>query len=78
MPLLLLVALVVTFFGYHTPSFRLDASADSLVLEHDEALHYYRSIRARYGSDYYLIATYTPVALSIRLLEISRCRGEIL
>ena len=58
---LLLVALVVTFFGYHTPAFRLDASADLLVLEHDEALHYYRSIRARYGSDDYLIATYTPV-----------------
>jgi predicted RND superfamily exporter protein len=58
---LLLVALVVTFFGYHTPAFRLDASADSLVLENDEALHYYRSIRARYGSDDYLIATYTPV-----------------
>ena len=58
---LLLVALIVTFFGYHTPSFRLDASADALVLEHDEALHYYRSIRARYGSDDYLIATYTPV-----------------
>jgi len=58
---LLLVALIVTFFGYHTPAFRLDASADSLVLEHDEALHYYRSIRARYGSDDYLIATYTPV-----------------
>jgi predicted RND superfamily exporter protein len=58
---LLLVALTVTFFGYHTPAFRLDASADSLVLEHDEALHYYRSIRAHYGSDDYLIATYTPV-----------------
>jgi predicted RND superfamily exporter protein len=58
---LLLVALVVSFFGYHTPAFRLDASADSLVLENDEALHYYRSIRARYGSDDYLIATYTPM-----------------
>ncbi|MEN8206612.1 MAG: MMPL family transporter [Pseudomonadota bacterium] len=58
---LLLVALVVIFFGYHTPAFRLDASADSLVLENDEALRYYRSIRARYGTDDYLIATYTPV-----------------
>jgi hypothetical protein len=30
------------------------------VLENDEALQYYRSIRARYGSDDYLIITYTP------------------
>ncbi len=57
---LLLIALVVVFFGYHTTSFRLDASADALVLENDEALDYYRSIRARYGSDDYLIITYTP------------------
>ncbi len=57
---LLVVAFVVAFFAYHTPAFRLDASADSLVLENDEALQYYRSIRARYGSDDYLIVTYTP------------------
>ena len=54
------VAIVVAFFAYHAPDFRLDASADSLVLENDEALKYYRSIRARYGSDDYLIVTYTP------------------
>jgi predicted RND superfamily exporter protein len=54
------IALLVSFFVYHAPAFRLDASADSLVLENDEALQYYRSIRARYGSDDYLIVTYTP------------------
>jgi len=57
---LLVIAFVVAFFAYHAPGFRLDASADSLVLENDEALKYYRSIRARYGSDDYLIVTYTP------------------
>ena len=57
---LLVIALVVAFFAYHAPAFRLDASADSLVLENDEALEYYRSIRARYGSDDYLIVTYAP------------------
>jgi predicted RND superfamily exporter protein len=56
------IAIVVAFFAYHAPDFRLDASADSLVLENDEALKYYRSIRARYGSDDYLIVTYTPEA----------------
>jgi len=56
------IALIVLFFAYHAPAFRLDASADSLVLENDAALKYYRSIRARYGSDDYLIVTYTPKA----------------
>ncbi len=57
---LFVIALVTVFFAYHAPAFRLDASADSLVLENDAALRYYRSIRARYGSDDYLIVTYTP------------------
>ena len=57
---LFVIAVVVAFFAYHAPAFRLDASADSLVLENDAALKYYRSIRARYGSDDYLIVTYTP------------------
>ena len=56
----LIVALSVAFFGIHAPDFKLDASADSLVLENDRTLRYYRSIRARYGSDDYLIVTYTP------------------
>jgi predicted RND superfamily exporter protein len=50
----------VLFFAYHVPSFRLDASADSLVLENDTSLKYYRSIRTDYGSDDYLILTFTP------------------
>jgi len=57
---LILAALLVAFFSLYTPEFRLDASADSLVLENDRTLRYYRSIRARYGSDDYLIVTYTP------------------
>lgn len=57
---LLLVSLVAVFFGFHTQSFRLDASADALILENDTALQYYRSIRARYGSDDFLVVTYSP------------------
>ncbi len=57
---LLLVALTVMFFAYHTQGFRLDASSDSLVLENDKSLDYYRAIRARYGSDDFLFLTYTP------------------
>jgi len=57
---ILVILLLVAFFGYHSRDFRLDASADSLLLEHDQALRYYREVRARYGSDEFLIVTYTP------------------
>lgn len=57
---LLLCALVVGYFAYYSTDFRLDASADSLVLENDEALQYYRAISARYGSDEFLVVTYSP------------------
>ena len=57
---LLLVLSAVVIFGAHVPQFRLDASSDSLVLENDDALRYYRVVRDRYGSDDYLIVTYTP------------------
>ena len=57
---LLFIALIVAFFAYQSPNFKLDASADSLVLENDSALEYYRAIRARYSSDDSLIVTYTP------------------
>ncbi len=78
---LLLVTLCIGFFGAHAPSFRLDASADSLVLENDQALDYYRSIRARYGSDDYLIATYTPdqdLFSDTVLADLKTLRNELL
>jgi predicted RND superfamily exporter protein len=53
------VVLLIAFLGWHSSDFRLDASADALVLENDDALHYYREARERYGSDDYLIVTYT-------------------
>jgi hypothetical protein len=57
---LFLAALVIGYFAYYSTDFRLDASADSLVLENDEALQYYRAISARYGSDEFLVVTYSP------------------
>jgi len=57
---LLLVFLITAFFGWFVPALKIDISADSLVLENDKDLRYYHSIRARYGSDDYLILTYTP------------------
>ncbi len=57
---LLITALVMAFFISHVTEFELDASADSLILENDAALNYYRGVRERYGSDDFLIVTYSP------------------
>ena len=48
------------FFALQGPNFKLDASAESIVLEHDEDLKYYRSTREVYGSDDFVVITYTP------------------
>ncbi|MBT8102785.1 MAG: MMPL family transporter, partial [Gammaproteobacteria bacterium] len=57
---LAICTLVVSFFAWHARDFSLDATADSLTLEYDEDLNYYRMVRARYGSDDYLIVTFSP------------------
>ena len=53
-------AILLTVFALYIDQFRLDASADSLVLENDEDLRYYRSVNARYGTEDYVIITYRP------------------
>lgn len=57
---LLLTLFVLAWLASHLGNFKLDASADSLVLEGDKDLEYYRIINERYGSDDFLIVTYTP------------------
>ena len=42
------------------PNFKLDASADSLTLEYDEDLNFFREVSQRYGSDNFLIVTFSP------------------
>ena len=61
-PKLVLVVLlsILVFFGYHTKDFKLDASADSLLLEDDVDLEVFRNIHQRYPSSDLLIVTYTP------------------
>jgi predicted RND superfamily exporter protein len=60
---LIVVGAITLSIGWFAPDFSLDASTDSLILERDDDLRYYRSIRARYGSDDFLIITYTPQEL---------------
>ncbi|MBW5290125.1 MAG: putative integral membrane protein [Candidatus Ruthia sp. Asou_11_S2] len=55
---LVLLSLVAVFFIAQIPDFQLDASSDSLVLEGDENLRYYQSIKKNYGSDDYLVISY--------------------
>jgi predicted RND superfamily exporter protein len=43
------------------PNFKLDASADSLTLEHDDDLNFFREVVQRYGSDNFLIVTFSPL-----------------
>ncbi|NOQ70316.1 MAG: MMPL family transporter [Gammaproteobacteria bacterium] len=57
----LLLAMLMLLFAWHSFNFRLDASSDSLVLENDQALKFYRAMEARYGSDDFLFITYRPV-----------------
>lgn len=56
------VVLVTLGVGWFAQDFTLDATAESLTLEHDEALNYYRAVRARYGSDDYLVVAWVPNA----------------
>lgn len=55
------VALIGMISSYST-EFRMDASADSLVLEHDQSLEYYRKVKKKYGTDDYLFVTFQPRA----------------
>ena len=57
---LTLVFLIVCISGLYVKDFKLDASADSLILENDEDLRYHRAISKVYGSDDFLVITYTP------------------
>ncbi|HED15744.1 MAG TPA: transporter [Gammaproteobacteria bacterium] len=57
---LALIAILITVSGLYIDQFRLDASADSLVLENNENLRYYRSVNQRYGTEDYVIVTYRP------------------
>ncbi len=61
-PIVTIVAMLILVIavGSYSKNFRLDASADSLLLENDQDLKYYRSISAQYGSDEFLLITYSP------------------
>ncbi|MBQ0754790.1 MAG: RND family transporter [Gammaproteobacteria bacterium] len=57
---LILITLISAAAGYQLQGFHLDASSESLVLENDQALDYYRTISKRYGGSDFLVVAYTP------------------
>lgn len=61
-PILTIVLMLVLVFGIggFAKNFRLDASADSLLLENDQDLKYFRTINAQYGSADFLVISYSP------------------
>ncbi|MEP4525694.1 MAG: RND family transporter, partial [Alloalcanivorax venustensis] len=46
--------------AWQATDFKLDASAESLTLENDQALEYYREIAKQYGGSDFVVVTYTP------------------
>lgn len=55
-----LALVLVAVFGWYAQYFRLDASADSLLLENDPDLEYSREINQRYGTSDSVTIAYTP------------------
>ena len=58
--LLTAIALVTVVMGSGMPKFKLDASSDSLTLESDRSLDYFREIFSRYNRGDILFVTYRP------------------
>lgn len=60
---LLVIALLLglcVIFGWQAQNFRLDASADSLLMEGDEELEYSRQVNNRYGTRDTVTVAFTP------------------
>ncbi len=71
---------LISFLGYHATDFKMDASAETLILETDEDLQYSRLIESRFGGDDYLLMTYTPendLFSDEALINLTRLRDEL-
>lgn len=78
---ILLILVLVAGVGRFATDFRLDASADSLLLENDRDLKYFRSVNAQYGSSEFVVISYTPdgdLYAPETLEDIGRLRDRLL
>ena len=71
-----ILLLLVGFFGWQTQNFRLDASADSLLLEDDPDLEFSREINVRYGIREAVTIAYTPTGELFSREELNKL-GEL-
>ncbi len=81
-PIIVIVVLLGVFLclGFNAQRFRIDASADSLILENDKDFKYYRKISKTYGSHTYMFITYKPVGdifSTETLSKLASLRGEL-
>lgn len=77
---ILLLLLVFAFFVSHIKDFKLDASADALLLEDDEDLKIFRDLNRRYATKDFLFLTFTPkqdLFSDSSLQTIARLRTEL-
>ena len=57
---LLLLSLFVSILGYYSTKVEVDASAETLLLDDDKDLKFFREINKRYNNSNFLIVTFTP------------------
>ncbi len=59
---IILMLFIVLSVGAYAKHFHLDASADSLLLENDQDLKYFRANNVKYGTADFLVISYSPKA----------------
>ena len=60
--ILLLLLLCIAALGYQARYLEIDASAETLLLEDDKDLAFTRKVNQRYGTQDFLVLTFTPKA----------------
>ena len=77
---LLVLSMALAVCGWGIRSFRLDASGDDLVLEHDTDVRYYRKLLDRYRGGDFVVVTYSPpedLFSAPSLARLKRVREEL-
>ena len=57
---LLILSIFVSILGYYSTKVEVDASAETLLLDDDKDLKFFREINKRYNNSNFLIVTFTP------------------
>ena len=71
---LIVLIIILSSSSVFISNFKLDASADSLILENDKDLMTYRETTKNYSTNDFVIFTFTPKQSDIRLSCITRAR----